>query len=55
MSGYSKELVEKTIRVWQPYSLSPLTLEDAQQIISSFVDLAKTVSELEKKYDLAEN
>lgn len=31
----SDELIEKTIKEWQPYSKEPLTKEDAREIIET--------------------
>ena len=51
MADYSKEFLEKTIKVWQPYSETLLTLEDAREIAENVVNLYKLLFELEKKYD----
>ena len=50
MADYSKELLEKTISVWQTYSPKPLSLEDARQIIETTTDLFSFLLELEQKY-----
>lgn len=47
---YSKEFLEKTIEVWQPYSPTFLTLEDAEEIIDNMTGLFKFLIELDKKY-----
>lgn len=39
--AYSKEFLEKTIKVWRPYSKEPLTLEAARRIAENMVSLAK--------------
>ncbi len=49
MDNYSKEFLEKTIKVWQPYSPFPLTLEDAREIANSMIRLFSFVFELEQK------
>lgn len=48
---YSKEFLEKTIKIWQPYYAEPLTLEDAKEITENMVELFKFLIELDKKYD----
>ncbi len=50
MKHYSNEFLEKTIKVWQPYSKAPLSLEDAKEITDNVVALYTFLSELEKKY-----
>lgn len=50
MTNYSKQFLEKTIRVWQPYSPAPLTLEDAREIAENVTDLFCLLAELEQKY-----
>ncbi|MFA5794681.1 MAG: hypothetical protein WC980_06420 [Candidatus Brocadiia bacterium] len=50
MAEYSKEFLEKTIKVWQPYSAAPLSLEDAREIAENMLGLCALLSELEKKY-----
>ncbi len=49
MHNYSKEFLEKTINVWQPYSHFPLTLEDAREIADNMLGLFSFVLELEQK------
>ncbi len=49
MDNYSKEFLEKTIKVWQPYSPIPLTLEDAREIADNMLGLFSFVLELEQK------
>jgi hypothetical protein len=36
---YSKEFLYKTIEVWQPYSPTPLSLHDAQEITENMTAL----------------
>ena len=36
---YSKEFLNKTIQVWQPYSPTPLSLNDAREITENMASL----------------
>ena len=47
---YSKEFLEETILVWQPYSKEPLTIEDAREIAENASAMIKLLIELDKKY-----
>lgn len=47
---YSKEFLDKTIKVWQPYSHTLLSLEDAEEIIDNMTGLFEFLIELDKKY-----
>jgi len=38
-SKYSKEFLDKTIEVWQPYSPTPLSLNDAREITGNMTAL----------------
>lgn len=38
-SKYSKEFLNKTIKVWQPYSSTPLSLNDAREITENMTAL----------------
>jgi len=38
-SKYSKEFLDKTIKVWQPYFPVPLTLSDAREITENMTAL----------------
>jgi hypothetical protein len=49
---YSDEFLEKTLKVWQPYSKEPLTKEDAREICVNMSSLAKLLIELDKKYNV---
>lgn len=49
---YSKEFLEKTIKVWQPYSNEPLTLEDAREMSENMVNFFKLLMETDKKYNI---
>ncbi|GEM_PF-3353464 len=44
------EFIEKTIRVFQPYSETPLTEEDAREITANMVTLFRYLAELDRKY-----
>ncbi|MCX7661602.1 MAG: hypothetical protein N2Z79_02830 [Candidatus Omnitrophica bacterium] len=50
MAEFSKEFLEKTIKVWQPYSSEPLSLEDAREIAENITELFYFLAELDKKY-----
>ena len=50
MRQYSKEFIEKTIEVWQPYSPEPLTEEDAREIAGNMAELFCLLDELDQKY-----
>ncbi|MEW5816239.1 MAG: hypothetical protein AB1798_12690 [Spirochaetota bacterium] len=54
VSYFDKEFLEKTIKVWQPYSPIPLSLEDAREIAENMTDLFSFLIELEKKYPKAQ-
>lgn len=51
MTKYSLDFLKKTIRVWQPYSPEPLTLEDAQEIADNTLGLYTYLLELKQKHD----
>jgi len=38
-SKYSKEFLNKTIKVWQPYSPTPLSSDDAREITENMISL----------------
>ncbi|MBF0571840.1 MAG: hypothetical protein HQL12_08230 [Candidatus Omnitrophica bacterium] len=48
MAKYPKEYLEKTIKLWQPYSPEPLTLADAQEIADNVIGLYSYLLELKK-------
>ncbi len=50
MAEFSKEFLEKTIKVWQPYSATPLSSEDAREIAETMTGLYGLLLELEQKY-----
>lgn len=39
MNKYSKEFLNKTIEVWQPFSPTPLSLNDAREITGNMTAL----------------
>lgn len=49
MARFSKEYLEKTIKVWQRYSPTPLSLEDAREIAEIMIGLCAFIYELEQK------
>ncbi|MCK4423188.1 MAG: hypothetical protein KAV18_03875 [Candidatus Omnitrophica bacterium] len=50
MENYSKNLLNKTIATWQPYSPTPLSQEDVREIIDVSTELINFLIELDKKY-----
>ena len=53
MAGYSQELLDKTIMVWQPHSEAKLSAQDAIEIIDNTIALFELLEELEEKYGKA--
>jgi len=49
MSIYSKEFYKKTMTVWQPFSSSILSEENAREVIENTTSLFLLLSEWEKK------
>lgn len=49
MNKYSKEFLNKTIEVWQPYSPTPLSLNDAREITGNMTALFNFLITEEKK------
>lgn len=47
--SYSKELIQKTINTWQPYSKETLTEEDAREILYNTTEFFKILAEWDKK------
>jgi flagellin-specific chaperone FliS len=39
MNKYSNEFLNKTIKIWQSYSLTPLSLNDAREITENMTAL----------------
>lgn len=50
MTEFSREFLEETIKVWQKYSPSPISLEDAREIAENVTGLYSFLLELEQKY-----
>ena len=48
---YSREFLEKTIQVWQPYFPAPLSLGDAREITENLTALFNFLINHEKKLD----
>jgi flagellin-specific chaperone FliS len=48
-SKYSKEFLNKTIKVWQPYASTPLSLDDAREISQNMISLFDFLIAEEKK------
>jgi hypothetical protein len=48
-SKYSKEFLNKTIEVWQPYASTPLSLDDAREISQNMISLFDFLIAEEKK------
>jgi hypothetical protein len=51
MAEYPKELIEKTIAVWQPKSPTLLTEKDACEITRNMTGLFDLLNELDEKYN----
>ena len=49
-SSFSDEFLERTGRFWQPFSPSPLSLEDAREIASTMTELFRFLAALDRKY-----
>ena len=49
MNKYSKEFLNKTIQIWQPYSPTPLSLNDAREITGNMTALFNFLITEEKK------
>jgi len=49
MDKYSKEFLNKTIQVWQPFSSTPLSLNDAREITVNITALFNFLITEEKK------
>lgn len=47
---YSKEFLEETIKVWQPYSPTPISFEDAREIVDNMGEFFEFLIYLDKKY-----
>ena len=44
---YSSQLIEHTKRVWQAYSVAPLSDQDAEEILRNVLDLTSYLSRLQ--------
>ena len=49
MDKYSKEFLNKTIEIWQPYSPNPLSLNDAREITENMTALFNLLISREKE------
>ncbi len=54
MFVYDEQFLKETIRIWQPHSPEPLTLEDARVIADNMAELFIYLNDLSKKYDQKE-
>jgi hypothetical protein len=48
--SYSEEFLDKTIKVWQPYSKKFLTHEDAREIAKNMVAFINFLKQLDEKH-----
>lgn len=48
---YTKAFLDKTINIWQPYSPTTLTQEDAREITENMVSLFRFLKKLDEKYN----
>ena len=53
-SSLNEDFLQRTIRVWQPYSTKPLTEEDAREITANMVALVRYLERLDCEYKKAE-
>jgi len=51
MDNYSSEHIQQTIQVWQTYSDSPITENEAVKINDNLLDLLSFLEELHNKYE----
>jgi len=51
---YSKDFLDRTIEVWQPYFPDPLSLKDAREIIDNMTALFNFLIQHEKKLEETE-
>ena len=47
---FSKEFLERTVQVWQPYLKEPLSLDDAEEIANNAVGFYTFIAELDQKF-----
>jgi hypothetical protein len=50
MAGYSKELLEETMEVWQRKSGNPVSPDEADEIIHNMSQFIKLLARLDEKY-----
>lgn len=50
-SKYSTEFLNKTIKVWQPFSPTLLSLNDAREISENMINLFNFLIKVDNKYD----
>lgn len=55
MGGWSDELVQKTIRLYRPFSDTPLSEEAVREILDNLAALLLYLRELEEKYGQEED
>ena len=48
---YSKDFLDRTIKIWQPYFPDPLTMRDAREIADNMTALFNFLIRHEKKSD----
>jgi len=49
MKKYSIEFLRETIKVWQPYSNTPLSLNDAREITDNMTSLFNLLISIDRK------
>lgn len=49
-TNYSEPFLRETIKIWQPRSKDPLTLEDAREIATNMAVFARLLITLDRKY-----
>jgi hypothetical protein len=52
-TGYSRQLIERTKSVWQPYAATPLSDQDAIDILDGMLELAGAVARLRSNDEAA--
>lgn len=55
MDKFSEEFLQKTVKVWQPFSTTPLSLEDAREIAENMTELFLLLKRLDQKYNKKNN
>lgn len=48
---YSKDFLDRTIKIWQPYFSAPLTMRDAREITENMTALFNFLIKHDKKSD----